>query len=54
MLAIRDRARELKAQGKPADEVATTVQKELQEKHPGWPRANGVLAAARSAYAETP
>jgi glyoxylase-like metal-dependent hydrolase (beta-lactamase superfamily II) len=52
MTAVQARARELKAQGRSADEAATTVQKELEAQHPGWPRANGVAAAARSAYAE--
>jgi len=54
MLEVQARARELKAQGRSADETAATVQKEMQAKHPGWPRANGVAAAARSAYAEAP
>jgi glyoxylase-like metal-dependent hydrolase (beta-lactamase superfamily II) len=52
MLAVQTRARALKAEGRSADEVATTVQNELQAQHPGWPRANGLAAAARSAYAE--
>jgi glyoxylase-like metal-dependent hydrolase (beta-lactamase superfamily II) len=54
MMAVQTRARELKAQGKSADETAATVQKELEAQHPGWPRANGVAAAARAAYAEAP
>jgi glyoxylase-like metal-dependent hydrolase (beta-lactamase superfamily II) len=54
MLAIQARARELKAQGQPADAVGATVQREMQAKHPAWARANGVAAAARSAYAEAP
>jgi glyoxylase-like metal-dependent hydrolase (beta-lactamase superfamily II) len=52
MQSIQARARELKAQGRSADEAAVTVQKELQAKYPQWPRANGIAAAARSAYAE--
>jgi len=52
MTAVQARARELKAQGRSADETAATVQKEQEAQHPGWPRANGVAAAARSAYAE--
>jgi hypothetical protein len=28
------------------------VQTEFPAKHPGWPRANGLAAIARSAYAE--
>jgi glyoxylase-like metal-dependent hydrolase (beta-lactamase superfamily II) len=49
---IRARALELKAQGRTAEETGTTVQKEFQMKLPTWPRANGVAALARSAYAE--
>ena len=52
--AVQTRARELKAQGRSADEAATTIQQELQTAHPGWPRANGILALARSAFAEAP
>jgi hypothetical protein len=49
---IQARVRDLKAQGKSADEVATVVQTEFPAKHPGWPRANGLAAIARSAYTE--
>lgn len=52
MQAVQARARALKAEGKSADEAATTVQNEIQAQHPGWPRANGLANAARSAYAE--
>ena len=51
---VQARARELKAQGRSADEAATTIQQELQAAHPAWPRANGVTALARSAFAEAP
>jgi glyoxylase-like metal-dependent hydrolase (beta-lactamase superfamily II) len=51
---VKARTLELKAQGRSADEAATTVQKELQALHPEWPRGNGLAAAARSAYAEAP
>jgi glyoxylase-like metal-dependent hydrolase (beta-lactamase superfamily II) len=54
MRTIQSRARELKAQGRPVDDAAATVQKELVAAHPDWPRANGLAAAARSAYAEAP
>lgn len=54
MTEIDSRVRQLKSQGRSIDEVATTVQTEMQAKHPGWPRANGVPAAARSAYSEAP
>jgi len=49
---VRDRALALKAEGKSVDETATAVQTEVQAKHPGWPRANGLAALARSAYNE--
>ena len=51
---VQARARELKAQGRSADEAATTIQQELQAAHPAWPRANGVTALARSAFEEAP
>ena len=51
---VQTRARELRAQGRTADEAATTIQQELQKAHPDWPRANGLLALARSAFAEAP
>jgi len=54
MVAVQARVRELKAQGRTAAEAAMTVQMELQAKYPNWPRANGLAAAARSAYAEAP
>jgi hypothetical protein len=52
MRAVQTRALALKAEGKTADETATTVQTELTAQHPGWPRANGLGALARSAYNE--
>jgi len=52
MREVQARARALKGQGRSADEAASTIQKELQAKHADWPRANGVAAAARSAFAE--
>ena len=54
MQGVQARVRELKAQGRTLDDTATTVQAEFQAKHPEWPRANGLAAAARSAYAEAP
>jgi glyoxylase-like metal-dependent hydrolase (beta-lactamase superfamily II) len=50
METIRSKASALKAQGKSLDEVASTIQSELTAAHPGWPRANGIAAAARAAY----
>lgn len=52
MQAIQARVRELKAQGRTEDEVATTVQKEMQAAHPTFARVNGVVGAARAAYRE--
>lgn len=54
MTAVQTRAREMKAQGRSADDTAAAVQTELVAQHPGWPRANGLSAAARAAYAEAP
>ena len=54
MQEVQTRTRELKAQGRSIDETAATVQKEVQAKHPDWPRANGLAGAARAAYAEAP
>ena len=52
MQGVQARARALKAEGRSVDDVAKTVQAEFQAQHPEWPRANGLAAAARSAYAE--
>jgi hypothetical protein len=54
MQGVQARARALKAQGRTIDDTASTVQAEFQAQHPGWPRVNGVAAAARSAYTEAP
>jgi len=54
MREVQARARELKAQGRSADEAATTVQAEFQARYPQWPRFNGLAPAARAAYAEIP
>ena len=54
MQDVQARARQLKAQGRSADDTATTVQMEFQAKHPDWPRGDGLAAAARAAYAEAP
>jgi hypothetical protein len=52
MQTIRTRVRALKAQGRSSEDAAATVQTEMQAKYPGYPRANGIAAAARSSYAE--
>lgn len=54
MQAIDARARQLKAQKRPVDEVAATVQAEMQAKYPSFERANGTAGAARAAYAAAP
>ena len=54
MRAIQARARALKAEGRPVDEVAKTVQMEFQATYPMWGRAQGVAGAARAAYTEAP
>jgi hypothetical protein len=54
MQGVQKRAAELKAQGRSSDDTATTVQQEFQATHSDWPRGNGLAAAARAAYAETP
>jgi glyoxylase-like metal-dependent hydrolase (beta-lactamase superfamily II) len=54
MQTIQARVRELKAEGRRADDAATTVQTELLAAHPTWGRANGVAGAARAAYVEAP
>jgi hypothetical protein len=48
----RGAALALKAQGRSAGETASTLQAELVAQPPDWPRANGLAAAARSAYNE--
>lgn len=52
MTGIDARVGQLKSQGRSIDETATAVQAEMQAKHPGWPRANGLPAIARAAYTE--
>src|SRR5262245_53177132 len=52
MQGVKARALALKAEGRSIDEAAAAVQKEFQAQHPDWPRANGLTAAARSAYNE--
>jgi glyoxylase-like metal-dependent hydrolase (beta-lactamase superfamily II) len=54
MEQVRNRVRALKAEGRSAEEAATTVQAELRAQHPNWPRFNGLAAAAQAAYREAP
>ena len=53
MQTVQARARALKAQGRSADEAATTIQAELVAEHADWPRANGLASAARAAWVES-
>jgi len=50
--AVRARALALKSEGRSIDETASAVQTELSALHPGWPRAGGLAALARSAFNE--
>jgi glyoxylase-like metal-dependent hydrolase (beta-lactamase superfamily II) len=52
--SIQSNARELKAAGRSADEVAAAIQSTWQAEHPEWPRINGVGALARVAWSEAP
>jgi glyoxylase-like metal-dependent hydrolase (beta-lactamase superfamily II) len=52
MEAIRTRAQALRSQGRTVEEAVTTIEAELRARYPGWARANGIAAAARSAYTE--
>jgi glyoxylase-like metal-dependent hydrolase (beta-lactamase superfamily II) len=49
---IQARTKELKTQGRSADEAAATVTAECQAKYPDWSTPNRAGAAARSFYAE--
>jgi glyoxylase-like metal-dependent hydrolase (beta-lactamase superfamily II) len=48
VLDIQARARALKAQGRPADQVPAAVQAEMEAAHPTWRRAAGVAVIART------
>jgi glyoxylase-like metal-dependent hydrolase (beta-lactamase superfamily II) len=50
--ALQSRARELREQGKTADEAAQTLVSEFQTKYPNWTGPNRVGAAVRSFYSE--
>ncbi len=52
MQRIQARTRELKMQGRSADDAAATVRTELTALYPTWARANSVAAASRSAWRE--
>ena len=54
MTEIDARVRQLKSQGRSIDETAAAIQTEMQAKHQGWPRANGLPAIARAAFSEAP
>jgi glyoxylase-like metal-dependent hydrolase (beta-lactamase superfamily II) len=49
---LQGRVAQLKAQGKTADEAATTLTAEFQAKHPDWTAANRIGGMVRSLYAD--
>jgi glyoxylase-like metal-dependent hydrolase (beta-lactamase superfamily II) len=51
---VRTRARELKRQGRSADDTAQVVSAELRAKLPGWSAPTRIADAAKSAWAEAP
>jgi glyoxylase-like metal-dependent hydrolase (beta-lactamase superfamily II) len=51
---LQARVAQLKAQGKTADEAATTLTAEFQAKHPDWTAPNRIGGMVRSLYADTP
>jgi glyoxylase-like metal-dependent hydrolase (beta-lactamase superfamily II) len=50
---LQTRVRELKAQGKTADEAATTLTAEFQSQHPDWTAANRIGGMVKSLYTES-
>ena len=54
MVDIQTKTREMKAQGRSADDIAAALENEVRAAHPAWARLNGVGAAARAAYGEAP
>lgn len=52
LTAVQARARELKAQGKSADEAGKTIAAELQAKYPDWTAPPRIGQAVRSAFDE--
>jgi glyoxylase-like metal-dependent hydrolase (beta-lactamase superfamily II) len=50
--ALQGRVAHLKAQGKTADEAATTLTVEFQARHPDWTAANRIGGMVRSLYAD--
>ena len=52
--AVQMRVRELKAQGRSADEAAKTITSELQSKYPDWTGPMQIANAVAAAYKETP
>ena len=49
--ALQARVPQLKAQGRTADEAATTLTSEFQAKHPDWTASNRIGGMVRSLYA---
>jgi glyoxylase-like metal-dependent hydrolase (beta-lactamase superfamily II) len=54
LTALQARVRELKGQGRAADEIGRLMVSEFQMKYPDWTGPNRVAAAARAAYMELP
>jgi glyoxylase-like metal-dependent hydrolase (beta-lactamase superfamily II) len=52
LTAVQTRVRELKAQGKSADETAQAVTTDVQARFPGWTTPARIGAAARAAFTE--
>lgn len=52
MQRIQARTRELKQQGRSAEDAATAVRAELTAQYPTWARANGITGASRAAWRE--
>jgi glyoxylase-like metal-dependent hydrolase (beta-lactamase superfamily II) len=50
--ALQTRARELREQGRTAEQAVQTLTAEFQEKYPGWVRPNRIGAIVRSFYGE--
>jgi glyoxylase-like metal-dependent hydrolase (beta-lactamase superfamily II) len=52
--ALKVRVAEMKAQGKPADEIAQTLRAEFNAKYPDWDQPIRVEQAAKATYAQLP
>jgi cyclase len=52
LLSLQLRVKELKAQGRTAEEAADTIAKELSQQYPEWTNTAAIAPAARAAYIE--